>query len=326
LPPELPSRFHPLFRAALPLLERYGLLQRNDDQWRWNAAPTPPDLDAIEQDCPELAAYVELLRALAPAYAAILKGERAPTDLLFPDGSAERVAGIYQGHALADGLNRMAAATVVRFVAQCPVTRLRILELGAGSGATAQVLLAALQPHAERVSYVFSDLAPAFVKQARETLAERYPYARFEVRDINRTPTALDQAQYDIVVAANVLHATPDLRATLDHVRMLLKPNGLLLLNEVTENSPYATFTFGLLDGWWAFRDGLRLPGGPLLDRAGWRRVLEEQGFHGYADGGFDGLGQHLMLAACGVLAPAGSAASTGSQAPAWERSRGSPS
>ncbi|TAN51285.1 MAG: SDR family NAD(P)-dependent oxidoreductase, partial [Methylococcaceae bacterium] len=332
LPHRLPSRFHPLFRAALPLLERYGLLQRTDDgQWRWGAA-TPPDLDAIEQDCPELAAYVDLLRALVPAYAAILQGERAPTDLLFPEGSAERVAGIYQGHALADGLNRMAAAAVVRFVERCPATRLRILELGAGSGATAQVLLAALQPHAGRVSYVFSDLAPAFVKQAREALAERYPYARFEVRDINRTPEELGQAQYDIVVAANVLHATPDLRATLDHVRMLLKPNGLLLLNEVTENSPYATFTFGLLDGWWAFRDGLRLPGGPLLDRAGWRRVLAEQGFYGYAEGGFDGLGQHLMLANCGVLAPAGSQAPSGShapsgsQAPAWEPGPGSSS
>ena len=304
-PERLPLRLRPLFRAALPLLEGFGLSQREGGELRWGPAPMPPDLDAIGQDCPELAAYVDLLRALAPAYAAILNGRLAPTDLLFPDGSTERVAGIYQGHALADGLNRMAARAVVRFVAECPAPRLRILEIGAGTGATSAVLLAALEPHADRVRYVFSDLSPAFVKQARDACAARYPHARFEVRDITRTPVGPEElGQYDLVVAANVLHATPDLRATLDHVRMLLRPNGLLVLNEVTGHSPYATFTFGLLDGWWAFQDGLRLPGGPLLDRAGWRRLLAEQGFHGYADGGFDGLGQHVMLAACGPLAP----------------------
>jgi acyl transferase domain-containing protein/SAM-dependent methyltransferase len=304
-PEGLPSRFHPLFRAALPLLESFGLLRRGEGGLRWGAAPPPPDWDAIDRDCPELSAYTGLLRALAPAYAAILAGRLPPTDALFPEGSLSRVVGIYQGHALADGLNRLAAEAICRFVAECPAPRLRILEIGAGTGATSAALLAALKPYADRVRYVFSDVSPAFVKQARDAYAGRYPYARFEVRDITRTPASpAELGQYDAVVAANVLHATPDLRATLDHARMLLRPNGLLVLNEVTANSPYTTFTFGLVDGWWAFRDGLRLPGGPLLDRAGWRRVLVEQGFQGYAEGGFEGLGQHVMLAVCGPLAP----------------------
>ena len=55
--------------------------------------------------------------------------------------------------------------------------------------------------------------------------------------DIERDPTVqgFDNRHFDVVIAANVLHATRDLRETFRHVRRLLAPQGLLVLLEILE-------------------------------------------------------------------------------------------
>jgi len=52
----------------------------------------------------------------------------------------------------------------------------------------------------------------------------------------------------------------------------------LLMLYEMVANHEFVTITFGLLPGWWLAEDP-RLPHGPLLDPAAWRRVLTANGF-----------------------------------------------
>ena len=47
-------------------------------------------------------------------------------------------------------------------------------------------------------------------------------------------PQGFEQGCYDIVIAANVLHATRDIRLALRNAKSLLKRNGFLLLNEIT--------------------------------------------------------------------------------------------
>ncbi|MBV2240623.1 hypothetical protein KQR57_05020 [Bacillus inaquosorum] len=67
---------------------------------------------------------------------------------------------------------------------------------------------------------------------------------------------------------------------TLRRVKAVLKADGLLILNEISDNSLFLHLTFGLLEGWWLFQDDtLRLPGGPAVSAEGWRRVLEQEGF-----------------------------------------------
>src|SRR5690606_15224071 len=110
---------------------------------------------------------------------------------------------------------------------------LRVLEIGGGTGGTSSHLLPILPP--EITSYLFTDISPLFVARAQEKFSQ-YPFACYQVLDIEKDPGAQDLAdeQFDLIVAANVIHATADLRQSLAHVRQLLKPNGLLLLLEVT--------------------------------------------------------------------------------------------
>ena len=108
--------------------------------------------------------------------------------------------------AISDALSRLPAEM-----------RLRVLEIGAGTGGTTSYLL----PHlpAERTDYLFTDISPLFLAQAEETF-RAYPFVRYQSFDVERSPLAqgLEPQQYDLIVAANVLHATKDLRQSLSHM------------------------------------------------------------------------------------------------------------
>src|SRR5690606_29499108 len=110
---------------------------------------------------------------------------------------------------------------------------LHVLEIGAGTGSTTQYVAPLLPPGTE---YVFTDISPLFVARAAERFAGR-PGMQFRVLDVDdRTPGEQGFAPhtFDLVIAANVLHATRDLRRTVMSVRELLRPGGVLLLLEGT--------------------------------------------------------------------------------------------
>ncbi|MTJ83778.1 MAG: KR domain-containing protein, partial [Telmatospirillum sp.] len=84
----------------------------------------------------------------------------------------------------------------------------------------------------------------------------------------------------DILIAANVLHATRDVGVSLAHLAEAVRPGGLLILNEVTRKSAMLLCTFALLDGWWIYEDGhRRMPGTPMLNGHQWEDALRAAGF-----------------------------------------------
>jgi SAM-dependent methyltransferase len=217
----------------------------------------------------------------------IMAGKIAATDVIFPDASMDRVAPVYTRSAAADRGNALLVDRLRRHLdarhAAGVRTGLRVIEIGAGTGGTSAGVLAMLDAHAVRsAEYCYTDLSPAFLQHGREVHGVDRPWMRYRRLDIEQAPTAqgFDKGVYDIVVAANVLHATRDIRRTLRHAKSLLRRNGLLLLNELRSAGVFEHLTFGLLEGWWRSVDPeLRLPGTPALDESHWRRVLREEGF-----------------------------------------------
>jgi hypothetical protein len=158
--------------------------------------------------------------------------------------------------------------------------KLRMLEVGAGTGGTTAFLLDLLPQ--DRVEYVFTDIGPLFTSKARAKFA-RHSFMRYEILDIERDPReqGFTAHQFDIVLAANVLHATTDLKRTLEHVKTLLAPQGLLVLLEATEAQRWVDLVFGLTEGWWKFKDTALRPGHPLLSEPQWLELLSAAGFTG---------------------------------------------
>ena len=130
----------------------------------------------------------------------------------------------------------------------------RILEIGAGTGGTTHHLMSVLPP--ERTEYFFTDVSPLFITRAQKKFAN-YPFIQYRTLDITQDPLTqgFHKHQFQIVIAANVLHATPRLREALHNVKQVLEPGGILLLLEATEKQRLGDLTVGLTEGWWSFAD-----------------------------------------------------------------------
>lgn len=259
-----------LFDGILSMLAVAGVLTIGAGEVivrRGVSRPSPLEADA----------RVRLVEACLARFPELLRGEIAAPEVLFPGGSMQLVEDLYTGLPETDAIRDEVIRTISERRATGPI---RILEIGAGTGATSAVVLAALKSFAGRVSYSYTDISPAFTQHGRRRFLGSYPFAEFSALDIENEPAGqgFEARSFDIIIAANALHATRDIRRTLRHVRSLLKDTGRLILHEQTAHEPFLTVTFGWLDGWWLYEDE-RSKDGPLLDVDRWQSVLAEAGF-----------------------------------------------
>lgn len=230
-----------------------------------------------------LAAQATLAKTALDALPEILTGRRQAAAVLFPQGSLALVEAVYKNNETAKRFNKSLAGAALAFVRQSAKSPLRVLEIGAGTGATSEALFAALAPQAGRIGeYCYTDVSQAFLIHAERNYRPRMAQLTTTLFDVEKPPEAqgLALGAYDLVVAANVLHATADMRKTVEHAQRLLAPGGLLLINETSLATLFTHVTFGLLDGWWRFVDPeRRIPGTPSLTQESWKTLLTECGF-----------------------------------------------
>ncbi len=276
-----------LLQRMLQILGEDGILERAGEAWRVRRAPEVIDPQAMWADLlaryPTLDAELNLTGRVASSLAQALNGSIPALQLLFPNGSTAETEKLYQDSPSARFYNNLMRQAVQAAVAQLPPDEpLRVIEIGAGTGGTTTHVLPALP--ADRTEYTFTDISPLFTARAQEKFAA-YPFVDCRTLDITRDLQAqgIVEGSYQIVIAANVLHATPDLRQTLRNVRKLLAPGGLLLLIEATEKQRFGDLTVGLTEGWWAYQDRDLRPDYALLTKRGWQTLLAEMGFESTA-------------------------------------------
>ncbi|KAK4032634.1 polyketide synthase dehydratase-domain-containing protein, partial [Parachaetomium inaequale] len=159
------------------------------------------------------------------------------------------------------------------------------LEIGAGTGGcTTPVLQALREPGrlgpARAKSYTYTDISAGFFEQAADKFRGWSDILEFRKLDVERDPDSqgFRGQRFDVIVAANVLHATYDMDTTVRNVRQLLRPGGKLILLDMTHSLLSVSLIFGNLPGWWNCREPWR-EFGPLLDQGQWRDVLNRHGF-----------------------------------------------
>jgi SAM-dependent methyltransferase/NAD(P)-dependent dehydrogenase (short-subunit alcohol dehydrogenase family) len=207
---------------------------------------------------------------------AVVRGETTILEHMTKD---DKLNNYYQ-HALGfHELNELIATTVQQISHRYP--NMNICEIGAGTGGSSRRILAKLGTAYS--SYTYTDVSSGFFGKAEENFAAYKDRMIYKTLDITVDPTeqGFEEGAYDIVVAANVLHATPDLVATLSNARKLLRPGGSLILMEFIDDSVMRLgVIIGGLPGWWIGRDSGRKYS-PCVSLPVWNDIFLKSGFSG---------------------------------------------
>lgn len=275
-------RFHWLVRRWIAKLIEGGLLLEHPS--KHFSCPQKPDEKILNEywkkaeaswtkklGLTEFTAYV---RSNAEKLAELLSGQQDPVSLLLPEGKLDHVQALYFDHIMANYLNNCICTLLKRIAENQSGKTLRILEVGAGTGATTERVLKALEGF--DVDYLFTDVATFFIPRAKSRFGQ-FSGIRFGIFDVDEDyrTQGLAPNNFDVVLAAGVLENARDIPATMNRLTELICPGGWLVFTEPTEEHAWilASQAFMMTEP----GDNLRAETS-YLDRGGWIQLLKEYG------------------------------------------------
>ncbi len=277
------SQHGQLLGRLLEILAEAEILSFNGSHWSVIQIPDSCQPEEhknyLLKQYPAAIAQLNLLERCGSQLASVLRGESDPLELLFPQGDLSSTTSLYENSPVAQVMNTLVQKALASVLEQLPPGRkIRVLEIGAGTGGTTSHLLSQLPP--QQTEYVFTDLSPFFLNRAQEKFRD-YPFVQYQILDIEQdlASQGFNSDQYDVIVAANVIHATADLGNSLKQIKQLLAPSGILMLLEITAPIGWIDLTFGLTEGWWKFTDRDWRSHYPLIAAEKWQKLLKESGF-----------------------------------------------
>ena len=170
-----------LVRHWLVGLAGWGTLRADGTRFVADRPLPVPDLaglwaeaeDLLADDAP-LLAYLKNCGGLVSD---VLCGRQSPLETLFPQGSFELAEGLYQRSLSMRYFNDLVAAALGALAETTPAgQRLRIIEIGAGTGGTTASVLPMLP--ADRTQYVFTDVSDVFLDRGRDRFSQ-YPFVSY---------------------------------------------------------------------------------------------------------------------------------------------------
>ncbi|MEZ4630387.1 MAG: SDR family NAD(P)-dependent oxidoreductase [Deinococcales bacterium] len=278
------EKYRPLIQRQLAILIEDGyLLKGVDDSYHVAREVNDEVLEETHQlwqgffaDYPEAFADLMLASRCGENLAELLRGKADPLAIMSPAGSMTISEQFYQDGPSFKFYN-LAAQEGLKTLIDPLKQPLKILEIGAGTGGLSSYILPILPKNSH---YIYSDISAHFFRRAEEKLRD-YDFISYHRCDIENLSfdEVLEVHSFDIILAANVLHATQDLRHSLANIQKLLKPNAFLMLLELIRPPRFSDIIFGLTDGWWRFSDRDLRQDNPLIPATVWEDILKESGF-----------------------------------------------
>jgi malonyl CoA-acyl carrier protein transacylase/SAM-dependent methyltransferase/NAD(P)-dependent dehydrogenase (short-subunit alcohol dehydrogenase family)/acyl carrier protein len=217
---------------------------------------------------------LQLIDRIGKAYPLIISGQKKALDtLLEKDG-----LNVYYRNGIGFPEALSSLGNVLRILSRrCP--SMRILEVGAGTGsATGKAL-----ESSSCSSYTYTDVSPAFLGPAKEKFKQYADKMIFKVFDMDKEPSeqGYQHESFEVIIAANVLHASADVKGVLARIRPLLRSGGYLVCIELSVNRQLKnTVIMGGLLGWW-LRHETERTWSPALSEKEWDTCLQQTGFSG---------------------------------------------
>ncbi len=281
----LSPRYHQLFANLLNHLVKKGIIEKKNQDFSVIQVLTEQAIDPLLKNANDLneesLPLVNLIKTCGSHLSEVLDGNKDPIDVLFPGGDFKPLESLYRSTPFSRYYNGVVASIVEKLIDSLPAnTQLRLLEIGAGTGSTTASVVPLLP--SDRTSYLFTDISEIFLNKARFKFSD-YSFITYQTLDIEKDPVkqGFNRHGYDLVIAANVLHATKNINETIKQVKSLLAPGGLLVMWEITEPSPWFDLTFGMVLQ--DLEDKELRSDSAFLNREQWESLLKNHGFTGFA-------------------------------------------
>ncbi|HEV7446560.1 MAG TPA: class I SAM-dependent methyltransferase [Steroidobacteraceae bacterium] len=288
-------KFCPLLRWLMEAAVELGDLTREPHQYGMYkiSGSTRPRSTALRERAlavdPANAATLDLLEHAAATYPLLARGEKTAEQLLFePQNIALWLAYFRNDNPTYAVNNWMGALAAAQRMASR--SRFSILEVGAGAGSGAEILLEVLSARglATRIErYVVTEPSTFFLRRAQRNLTRRYPHLplEFGALDINKPWQAQSpsEAGFELVYGINVMHVAHDLAYSLGQARDSIAADGWLVMGEcLSRYKPiFPEFIFQMLESFGTVRTDARFRPAPgFLPPHYWRRSLAHAGFH----------------------------------------------
>lgn len=254
-----------------------GFLTRTDKEYSLRSSQAI--LQELQSTAPNEASANDMTYYAGSHLADVLAGNTDGIKLIFGSEKGRRLVSNVYGdwplnRILYGQIELLLSALLDRIPLQTQAP-LKILEMGAGTGGTTKWLVPLLARLGRPVEYTFTDLSPAFVAAARKRFSD-YPFMKFRTHDIEKEPAVDLIGTQHIVLASNAVHATSSMVSSTANIRKALRPNGVLMMVEMTRTLYWVDMIFGLFEGWWRFDDGRTHA---VASETQWRRALETAGY-----------------------------------------------
>jgi SAM-dependent methyltransferase len=294
--------FQPRFKLALEwILARLvetGCIEVQRDgtnrSYRLGYIPWQPDLKRLRafgvNIDPSNAATLDLLDHAANLYPVVATSRQSDDQNLFSPQGVPLWLNYFHNDNLTYAVNNWVGAAVAADHLSSQ-RKLRVLELGAGTGSATEILLKLLDergllPRVER--YLVTEPNAYFRRCNQRKLAAQHSNVPLEWAtldlDLPWNSQGISPGTFDLVYAVNVMHISKDLLFSLNEARSALATDGWLVIGECVRPFPdqpiYPELMFQILDSFTNVEiDPEIRPNPGFLTAEQWRRAFFRAGF-----------------------------------------------
>lgn len=243
-----------LIKPWINVLEEYGLIKKFEDEGfianenitekiveeKWN--------NAFEGWYEKLGdkSILQYIKDNTDEFINIISGKVDPISLLYPDGSNKYTNSLYFENVLTKYINKSICEIIKKYEKRNNDRVIKILEVGAGTGATTEWVLKTLE--GSRFQYFFTDISKYFFPNANKKFGK---YNNFQIKKLDLNEDFFQQGfmpnSFDIVIGAYVLNNVKNIKSTIKKLEKLIKPGGYLLFSETIKEEPWLLVSQALM-------------------------------------------------------------------------------
>lgn len=174
---------------------------------------------------------LEYIKLNADEFANIMSGKTDPVSLLYPDGSNKYTQALYVENTATKYINASICKIIKKVQKRVPGQKIKILEVGAGTGATTEWVFKALE--GSEFEYCFTDISKYFFPDAVNRFGKN-PNVTIKKLDLNEDFVAQGFCpnSYDVIIGAYVLNNVKDIVKTINKLKELVRNEGYLIFSE----------------------------------------------------------------------------------------------